>query len=197
MIIDQLKPFFDWLHIHPHLAGFAVFLISLGESIAIFGLLVPGSVVMTAIGALMGAGILPIYPMIAWAITGAILGDVFSFYLGSYFHQKIRNRWPFTHYPQVLNKGENFFKKHGGKSVFLGRFAGPIRPVIPLIAGMLNMKPLRFFMADIPAAIAWAPTYMLPGILLGELSLRLQPEVATQFLLIIFAGLIFLRKKKA
>jgi membrane protein DedA with SNARE-associated domain/membrane-associated phospholipid phosphatase len=190
MLIDQLKPFIDWLHIHPYWAGFFVFLISFGESIAIFGLLVPGSVVMTAIGALMGAGVLPLYPMMAWAIAGAILGDIFSFWVGSHFHQRVRNIWPFTRYPQVLLKGEEFFERHGGKSVFLGRFVGPIRPVIPLVAGMLNMKPSRFFMADIPAAIAWAPAYMLPGILLGQLSLQLQPEIASQFLLAIFALLI-------
>lgn len=192
MLIDQLKPFFDWLHIHPHWGGFFVFLISFGESIALFGLLVPGSVVMTAIGALMGAGILPIYPMLSWAIVGAVLGDIFSFCLGAYFHQNIRNIWPFNRYPGVLIKGEAFFARHGGKSVFLGRFVGPIRPVIPLIAGMLNMKPSRFFIADIPAAIAWAPAYMLPGILLGELSLRLSPALATRFLLVIFASLMVL-----
>lgn len=192
MFIDQLKPFLDWLHVHPELAGFFVFLISFGESIALFGLLVPGSVVMTAIGALMGAGILPIYPMLAWAIAGAVLGDIFSFWLGAHFHEDVRKIWPFTRYPQVLIKGEAFFERHGGKSVFLGRFVGPIRPVIPMIAGMLRMKPARFFIADIPAAIAWAPTYMLPGILLGELSLKLQPEVATRFVLAIFVLLIVL-----
>src|ERR1700722_20140485 len=120
MFIDELRPFFGWLHSHPHWAGFFVFLISFGESIAVFGLLVPGSVVMTAIGALMGAGILPIYPMLAWAIAGAVLGDIFSFWLGAYFHQDVRNIWPFTRYPQVLTKGEEFFERHGGKSVFLG-----------------------------------------------------------------------------
>lgn len=147
---------------------------------------------MTAIGALMGAGVLPIYPMITWAIVGAIVGDLFSFWLGSHLHQNVRNCWPFTRYPQVLIKGEAFFERHGGKSVFLGRFVGPIRPVIPLIAGMLKMKPVRFFIADIPAAIGWAPAYMLPGILLGELSLKLEPQVATQFLLAVFASLIIL-----
>ncbi len=192
MVIDELKPFLDWLHLHPHWAGFFVFLISFGESIAVFGLLVPGSVVMTAIGALMGAGILPIYSMMIWAIVGAVLGDILSFWLGSHLHQNVRNIWPFTRYPRVLTKGEEFFQRHGGKSVFLGRFVGPIRPVIPLIAGMLNMKPLRFFIADIPAAIGWAPAYMLPGILLGELSLKLQPEIATRFLLVIFVLLMVL-----
>lgn len=192
MSIDQLKPFLDWLHLHPHWAGFFVFLISFGESIAVFGLLVPGSVVMTAIGALIGAKILPMYPMMMWAIAGAVIGDLLSFWLGGHFHQNVRNIWPFTRYPQVLTKGEAFFERHGGKSVFLGRFVGPIRPVIPLIAGMLNMKPLRFFIADIPAAIGWAPAYMLPGILLGELSLKLQPELASRFLLAVFALLIML-----
>lgn len=192
MLLENLKPFIDWLHIHPDWANFFVFVISFAESIAIFGLLVPGSVVMTAIGALVGAGILPMMPIMLAAIFGAVLGDVFSYWLGARLHQNVRNYWPFTRFPQVLTKGEAFFEKHGGKSVFLGRFVGPIRPVIPLIAGMLNMKPLRFFVADIPAAIGWAPLYMLPGILLGQLSLQLQPEIASQFLLVIFAALIVL-----
>lgn len=144
-----LKSFFaqiiQWLHLNPGWAGFVTFLISLSESLAFIGLLVPGTVIMAAIGTLIGADIIPAGQTIAWAIAGAVAGDSLSYRLGYHFTDHLRDMWPFRRYPQLLAKGEKFFIDHGGKSVFLGRFVGPIRPIIPVIAGMLRMEPRRFF----------------------------------------------------
>jgi undecaprenyl-diphosphatase len=64
--------------------------------------------------------------------------------------------------------GESFFHKHGGKSVMLGRFIGPIRPVLPLIAGMLGMSQIRFATFNSASAVIWAPFYLLPGYFAGK-----------------------------
>ncbi len=190
MIKEFIEPLIQWLHIHPNLAGIATFFISLAESLAFIGLLVPGSVIMTAIGALIGAGVLPIGSIFVWAILGAIAGDGLSYWFGFHYHEHIRRIWPFSRFPKVLQSGEKFFHRHGGKSVFLGRFVGPVRPIIPVVAGMMSMKPRRFLLANITSAILWAPSYMIPGILIGAASLQLSPEVATRFvisiLLIVF-----------
>ncbi|MDY6841489.1 MAG: phosphatase PAP2 family protein, partial [Pseudomonadota bacterium] len=63
---------------------------------------------------------------------------------------------------------ERFFYRHGGKSVIIGRFVGPIRPVIPLVAGALMMSWRRFLAFNIGSAIAWAPVYIFPGFLVGS-----------------------------
>lgn len=180
-LLDHLKPLMQWLHFHPEFAAAITFLIAMGESLAFFGLIVPGSIIMSALGTLIGAGIIPGVPIILWAIFGAIVGDTISYYAGYRYTDSIRLIWPFRRYPQWITKAEDFFAKHGGKSVFLGRFVGPMRPIVPVVAGMMRLKPIQFFASCIIASLLWAPIYMLPGVLIGAASQELAPDTATRF----------------
>lgn len=191
-MLIEIKPYLVWMHDNPNWAGVITFLISFLESLAVVGLLFPGTVVMTAVGSLIGTGILPFTSITLWAIAGAFLGDIFSFWLGYYYRDGTRKIWPFRAYPHMLEKGEKFFILHGGKSIFIGRFIGPMRPLLPIIAGMMRMPPAQFLFADFIASVAWAPSYMLPGIILGIASKELPAETATRLLLlIVFALLVF------
>lgn len=191
-MFNEIKPILDWLYMHPRFAGIATFLVTFTESLAIVGLFIPGTVIMVAIGSLIGTGYLPLVGTTLWAILGAIVGDIVSFIFGSYFHARARTIWPLRSYPILLRKGEEFFQKHGGKSVFIGRFAGPVRPFLPLVAGMMSMPTWRFLIADIPSAFIWAPVFLLPGILLGAASQNLPKELATQIILFVVVLLLFL-----
>lgn len=188
---DVVSPLLQWLNANPELAGLTTFFISAAESVAIIGTIVPGSVTMTAIGALAGAGVIPLYETILWAMLGAIVGDGISYWLGYYFKNRIRNIWPFRGNPQILAKGEEFVHKYGIMSVFIGRFVGPVRALVPLVAGMLGMQPMRFTIANVASAIGWAPAYMLPGILLGAASLELPPDIAVHVILVLFLMFMF------
>lgn len=184
-MIEGISPFFQWLNAHPEFSGLVTFLISAGESVAILGTIVPGSIMMTALGTLAGAGVIPLWSTIFWAILGAIAGDGISYWLGHHYKDRLHRYWPFRNYPKLLKSGETFVMKHGGMSVFIGRFVGPVRAIVPLVAGMLGMKPLKFMIANITSAIGWAPAYMLPGILLGAASLELPPDIAVHVMLVI------------
>lgn len=186
-----VTPILQWLNENPELAGLATFLISAGESIAIIGTIVPGTLTMTAIGALAGAGVIPLWSTIVWAILGAIVGDGISYWIGHYFKDRLRRMWPFKDNPGILEKGEVFVHKYGVASVFIGRFVGPVRALVPVVAGMLGMKPWQFTIANIASAIGWAPAYMLPGILLGAASLELPPDIALHVILGLFMVLLF------
>ena len=187
---DFISPLLQWLNAHPSLAGIATFIISAGESVAIIGTIVPGSVMMTAIGTLAGAGIIPLWSTIIWAILGAIVGDGISYWLGYYFKDRLRGLWPFAQYPHLLTSGEQFVRHYGIMSVFLGRFIGPVRALVPLVAGMLGMRPFSFTIANIFSAIGWAPLYMLPGMLLGAASLELPPDIGMHvFIVLLLLGL--------
>ena len=190
----------DWLHIwnsllqavshDPQATYLAIFLISLAESLALIGLLVPGTVMMIGIGALAGSGVISLKITLLAAMAGAICGDSLSYWLGRHYHQRIKDLWPFRKHPQLLNRGEEFFHRHGGKSVLLGRFVGPVRPVIPLIAGMLDMPARRFVLVNILSAIGWAFVYILPGVVLGS-SLALIGAVSARLaLLLLLLGLL-------
>jgi undecaprenyl-diphosphatase len=181
---EWLQPIIAWVDANPHWAGAAVFLVSFTESMAIVGLLVPGVAMMFAAGALIAAGALDFGPVFAWAVAGAVAGDGLSYWLGRRFSDRMRRIWPFTRHPETLVQGEAFFSRYGGKSVALGRFFGPVRAVIPLVAGMMGMSPSRFLVANVLSAIAWAPAYLLPGIVLGA-SLQLASEVAGRLVLLI------------
>ncbi|MBU1927239.1 MAG: VTT domain-containing protein [Gammaproteobacteria bacterium] len=184
--------FTNWLHLHPHWGGVAAFLIAFAESIAFIGTFIPGSITMMAIGILAGAGIIPVWVVLLFAILGAIAGDSCSYLLGYVFKGNLQKKWLFKKYPNILIKGEKFFEKHGTLSVFIGRFVGPVRAMIPIIAGMLNMRPRLYFLASIPSAILWAPLYMLPGFLLGAISLEMPADVAAELIFFVLTLLIII-----
>jgi membrane protein DedA with SNARE-associated domain/membrane-associated phospholipid phosphatase len=188
---SHLHHLIDYLHTHPEIGGLVTFGIAFLESLALIGGIVPGSVTMTAIGALIGSGAMPMFSTILWAILGAFVGDFLSYGIGAYYNERLRNMWPFKRYPQWLTLGEAFFHKHGGKSVVIGRFVGPARSLVPLTAGLVHMPIWRFAFATSIAAILWSVVYIAPGIVVGVLSLGLSPQAAVKFILIVLAIVAF------
>lgn len=186
MDISSTEPLLHWLTTHPEVAGLIVFILSFLESLAVIGLFVPGVLLMFTVGAVIGTGALPFWPMVAYAAAGAVAGDGVSYWLGRHFNHSLTERWPFRTHPQWLERASAFFQRHGGKSVVFGRFIGPVRPVIPVVAGMLNMPRGRFFLVNVLSAILWAPAYLLPGVVFGA-SLSVAAEVAAHLVWLILA----------
>ena len=179
----------DWLSNHPLLAGVIVFLIAFSESLAFVGLIIPGVFFMLGAGALIATGHLAFWPTVIAAVLGAIAGDGLSYWFGYHYKQQLASIWPFSKYPQLLERGKRYFDKHGGKSVLLGRFIGPLRPIIPAIAGIAHMPMQRFVFTNVASAILWAPLVLLPGILFG-LSLEMASEFAGRFTLLLILVLL-------
>jgi membrane protein DedA with SNARE-associated domain len=122
---------------------------------------------MVAAGALVPSGALSRWPLLFAGAIGATMGDALSYWIGARFKHVVPRLWPFTRHPDWLDRGHAFFTRHGGKSVFIGRFFGPVRAVIPLAAGMMEMPTRNFWVANIGSAIVWAPAVALPGAALG------------------------------
>jgi membrane protein DedA with SNARE-associated domain/membrane-associated phospholipid phosphatase len=191
-LVDYIQPLTNWLQHNPHWALFITFLISLTESLAIIGSIVPGSVTMTAIGILAGSGIMRVDLTLLAAILGAVAGDSLSYTLGYVYSERLAEIWPFKKYPKWLQYGKEFFAIHGGKSVLIGRFIGPLRSIIPVIAGILHMKHWRFLIANVLSAIGWSLLYVMPGVIIGAASHELSAESATHLfvlILILLAGI--------
>ncbi|MDI9246233.1 bifunctional DedA family/phosphatase PAP2 family protein [Marinobacter sp. CHS3-4] len=168
MTADGLQPLTDWLAMNPQWLAFALFLTAFLESLALAGIIIPGVAILFAIAALAGQTAMPLMQVLLWAGAGAIAGDGLSFGLGRWFQGRLDQLWPLSRYPALITRGERFFRRHGGKSVVVGRFVGPIRPVIPLIAGAFLMPWRRFLAFNFASAIGWAPVYILPGYLVGS-----------------------------
>ncbi len=182
MLSSYIDPCIHWLHLHPNWSGVITFLIVFSETLVVIGSLIPGTVFMTAIGGLIGLGVIPLWPTLIAAIIGAIVGDGLSFWLGHHYHEHLREMWPFTRLRKWINLGEAFFLRHGGKSIFLGRFVGPVRAFMPVIGGMMQMNTKRYLVANLSASLIWAPLHMLPGYLLGAATKSLPPEAALKFI---------------
>lgn len=170
---------------HPGEAYGSVFLIAFSESLALVGLVVPGTVIMFGVGAIVATGSLGLAPVLALAAAGAIAGDGVSFWLGRHYKETLRGIGPFAGYPEILRNGEAFFHRHGGKSVLFGRFVGPVRPVIPMVAGMLGMTPGQFVLVNVLSAIGWAFAYVLPGVFFGA-SLAVAGTISVRLAALVF-----------
>ncbi|SEH07444.1 VTT domain-containing protein [Candidatus Venteria ishoeyi] len=183
-MLELINDTLHWLNAHPGWAGLLVFAIALGESLFIVGLFILGTPIMLGFGVLIAFGALELWSTLFWAALGTILGDGISFWLGYYYHDKIRNIWPFTRHPDWLERGEQLIERHGAKSVIFGRLIGATRSFIPITVGMVGMNPLRFHTLDFFATLIWAPSHIFPGVLLGA-SLTILMDVGTRLTLLV------------
>ncbi len=175
---------FSWLADHPVLFGFTIFFIALIESLAIVGIIVPGVLLMLLIGAYLATNQFPFFYAVLLAFAGAIAGDSISYYLGYHYKDKLSTLWPISRYPKTFQKGINFFERHGHKSIILGRFIGPLRPIVPAIAGMFQMPRKQFFISNVFSASIWAPVVLLPGFVIG-LSLEFASDIAGRLIILV------------
>ena len=181
------QPLLDFIKVHSDWAALVMFVTAFGESFAFISLLFPGTTVLIAAGTLLSGGTLPYASILIGAVLGAVLGDTVSYWLGRNFGGSITRVWPFSRHPHLLSQGILFFERHGGKSVFIGRFFGPVRAVIPLAAGIMLMPRSRFWVANVTSALVWAPMLLLAGDAVGEIGDRLIGSTNT--VLVVFGGL--------
>lgn len=170
-----------------------IFLIAIGEAVFILGLFVPSTPVLLLAGGLIAQGKLPFWEVYLAAVLGAVIGDAISYAVGHWLRDRIRTVWPFRRYTHLIDRGETFFARHGGKSVFIGRFIPGVKAVVPGVAGMYGM-PYRFFtLINVSSAFVWAAAHILPGMLLAAwlrsmgLSLEWIIVVGALLLVVLFA----------
>lgn len=120
---------------------------------------------MIAAGVLVANGTLRVGPVLIGGITGAILGDGVSYWLGKRYGRAAFNIWPLSRSNTLLARAETLFQTYGVFSVFIGRFFGPLRAVVPLFAGIVRMPGHKFWFANIASALIWAPALLLPGMM--------------------------------
>ncbi len=161
-LIDQSLQFIEQ---HQAWAGLVVFLMAFGESLFIIGILLPATFMLFVIGGLVGSGTLPWFPIVTWGFAGAVLGDALSYWLGCWVGPKVL-RWRYlkSHRKHVA-RARLFFYRYGFLAVLIGRFLGPVRSVIPTVAGAMGMPQARFQLANILSAAAWMPALLAPSYL--------------------------------
>ncbi len=161
-----------WLQQNPEWIIFGLCSAAFIESFALIGIIIPGVILLAAISGLAASTNLSIFQVVLLVYISSCLADISSFFIGKYLSRKIDHTWPFKKNPSWLEQGRVFFKSYGVLGVFLGRFIGPVRPLIPITAGSLAMDMRTFILVDLASGLLWAPLYSLPGYFAGKTALE-------------------------
>jgi membrane protein DedA with SNARE-associated domain len=144
-----------------------VFLIAFLEAIPVLGVITPGTALLIFFGFVASTTSIHLSLVIITAFLGAVSGDLLGYFLGKYgatFLSKHQKWLTDAH----MEAGRKFFENHGGKSIFIGRFFGPLRAILSIIAGMAKMSFAKFNFYNIVGAIVWVNLYVLLGFYFGH-----------------------------
>jgi membrane protein DedA with SNARE-associated domain len=156
-------PFAAWVGAHAAWAGPLVFLIAFAESLVIVSALMPATILLLAIGTLAGpGGPLDLAALCAWGIAGAGSGFWVSYELGRRWSARILAIGWLARRPELVARGHDFFARWGMAAIFVARFVGPARVVVPLLAGALGERPRGFHLGNWISAIVWTPLLLAP-----------------------------------
>ncbi len=146
-----------------------VFAIVFLESGMMVGFFFPGDSLLFTAGFLASQGILDIKIIILGCFLAAVLGDGLGYYIGKKFGRKLFNKdksiW---FHKDHLQRAQNFYDKHGGKTIILARFIPVIRAFAPVVAGIGLMRYKRFASYNFVGAVLWAIIVPLLGFYLGN-----------------------------
>jgi membrane protein DedA with SNARE-associated domain len=164
MDLDVIKDaILDFVRSNQDYAPFVLALMTFGESLAFVSLVLPTMTLLIAVGFVVAAADIPFWQVWMGAAMGAFLGNWLSYELGRHYKKAAYEVWPLSRSPHLTSRGEEFFQRFGPWAVFLGRFFGPIRAVVALIAGIFVMPAPLFQAANMASASVWAFLVLAPG----------------------------------
>lgn len=152
-----------------HWGYFIVFLVVMLECQALLGLFMPGESLVLMSGFLAGQGVFDLDAIIVTISTAAIVGDSLGYELGKRLGREwlLRyGRW-FGVRESHLAKTENYFRQHGGKSIFFSHFLHLLRALMPFMAGASRMRYWRFVIYNALGCGLWASVFTLLGHFFG------------------------------
>lgn len=168
-----LQQFYSALPTGP-LYYLAIWLIAFLESFLVIGIIVPGSVLIVFSGFLAANGKGDIAILITLAAFGAFVGDFLSYWIGARNGGRlVRHRWV-NNYQHSLRRSFSLLREHGAKTIFFGRFLGPLRPFVPFAAGCAHMRLDDFLRYALVSAVLWGFAYPGLGYAVGTSWQRVQ-----------------------
>src|SRR5262252_10086317 len=166
---DFARALANFVRDHQAWASPIVLVLAFGESLAFISLLIPAWGALVAIGALIGASGISFWPIWVSASLGAAFGDWVSYWVGLKLEYTVAQMWPLSRHPDLIPRGETFMKKWGVVGIFIGRFFGPLRASVPLIAGIFEMPFWQFQIANFVSAFIWAATLLTIGDVISKM----------------------------
>ncbi len=142
-----------------------LFVLAFCESFAFIAVWVPFVSILIAVGAVLGASGLSFWPAWLGAILGAFAAHWLAYAIAFRLKDRIMRLWPFSQNQALVVRGVKFFRRWGLLAVFVGRFFGPLRAVMPLAAGLCDMPWISFQIANLASAVVWTAGLLAPGLL--------------------------------
>ena len=181
--MEILQTFIDVvLHLDTHLtdlvnqygvATYAIlFLIVFAETGFVVTPFLPGDSLLFAAGAIASLGSLNLLLIIALLILAAIAGDTVNYWIGHYFGKKLVDNPKITFINQEhIDKTEQFYKKHGAKTIILARFVPIVRTFAPFVAGVGSMHYSTFVLYNVVGGVLWVGIFTLLGYFFGNMEI--------------------------
>ena len=200
------------LHIDQHLTELAaqygawiygiLFLIIFCETGLVVMPLLPGDSLLFAAGSIAAIGEMNIHLMVVLLIIAAILGDAVNFMIGKFFGEKLFANPNSKIFKQShLQKTQQFYAKHGGKTIILARFIPIVRTFAPFVAGMGHMTYHHFLAYNVIGGVLWVTIFSYLGYFFGNLPIvkdNLSLVLIAIIVLSILPGIIeIIRHKRA
>ncbi|MCK8494394.1 MULTISPECIES: DedA family protein [Spirosoma] len=193
--MELIKSLIDFLlHLDRYLDAWAndygvllyaiLFLIVFTETGLIVMPLLPGDSLLFAAGALAArpTNELSVWVIIPLLIVAALMGDNVNYFVGKFLGGRIKSRERILFFKrEYITETENFYAKHGGRTVILARFIPIIRTIAPFVAGAGSMNYGTYLRFCIFGAILWVTSISLLGYFFGNF-----PIVQKNFELVVF-----------
>ena len=168
------------LHIDRHLAELTaaygpwiygiLFLIIFCETGLVVTPFLPGDSLLFVAGAIATQEAMNVHLMVPLLIVAAILGDALNYGIGRFFGARLfANPESKIFRRRYLQVTEDFYAKHGGKTIILARFVPIVRTFAPFVAGMGHMPYRRFAVYNVIGAVAWVTLFSYAGYFFGNL----------------------------
>lgn len=161
-----------------------LFSIVFAESGLFFGFFFPGDSLLFTAGFLASQGFFNIWVLVPLMMAAAVAGDSAGYWTGKKFGDwLLKQKSTFFFSKTNLKKAQDFYDKHGGKTLILARFMPAVRTFVPIVAGMANMEYKKFLTYNVVGGILWGAGMTFLGYFLGSLI----PDVDRYLLPIILA----------
>ncbi|OQY22395.1 MAG: hypothetical protein B6I34_05930 [Anaerolineaceae bacterium 4572_32.1] len=191
--MDLLINFVDlFLHLDKHLSVvienfgmwtyLLLFLVIFVETGLVIMPFLPGDSLLFAAGAFAGLGSLNVAGLLLLLSLAAILGDTVNYWIGHYIGPKVFSQNSRFIKREHLERTQQFYEKHGGKTIVLARFVPIIRTFAPFVAGVGKMTYKHFITYNVVGGLAWVCLFTLVGFFFGNLQV-----VKDNFTLVIMA----------
>ena len=161
-LFDLTAKYQNWIY----LILFLIIFLETGVVVAPF---LPGDSLLFAVGALAALGLLNLWLILGLLILAAFLGDSVNYSIGKYFGVKVFERdYRFIKRKHLI-KTQEFYERHGGKTILIARFVPIIRTFAPFVAGIGSMNYRQFMAYNLGGGIIWVTVCVVGGYFFGNL----------------------------